>query len=72
MTTVLDFANRVRKNARHWGKWARRRGIECYRVYDRDIPEFALALDRYGGYAHLQEYEHSSAEDDAERVAWRE
>ena len=72
MTTVLDFANRVRKSARHWGKWARRRGIHCYRVYDRDIPEFALALDVYGEYAHLQEYERSSAEDDAGRAEWRD
>jgi 23S rRNA (cytosine1962-C5)-methyltransferase len=71
MTTVLDFANRVRKNARHWGKWARRRGIQCYRVYDRDIPEFALALDLYGEHAHLQEYERSSAEESAERAEWR-
>ena len=71
MTTVVDFANRVRKNARHWGKWARRRSIQCYRVYDRDIPEFAFALDRYGEYAHLQEYERSSVEDDAERGEWR-
>lgn len=26
-------------------------------MYDRDIPEFALALDIYGARAHLQEYE---------------
>jgi 23S rRNA (cytosine1962-C5)-methyltransferase len=61
VTDVADFANRVRKNARHLGRWARRRGIECYRVYDRDIPEFAFALDVYGEHAHLQEYDRSSA-----------
>ena len=33
------FANRVRKNARHLGKWAKRTGVTCWRVYDRDIPE---------------------------------
>ena len=48
------FANRLQKNARHWGKWARRRGIECYRVYDRDIPEFAYIVDRYAERVHLQ------------------
>jgi len=57
MTSVEDFANRVRNRARHLGKWARRRDIEAYRVYDRDIPEFAFALDVYGPRAHLQEYE---------------
>ena len=48
--------NRLRKNARHWGKWARRRGIECYRVYDRDMPEFPLAVDRYGDRIHAQSF----------------
>jgi 23S rRNA (cytosine1962-C5)-methyltransferase len=49
-----DFANRLRKNQRHWGKWARRRGIGCYRIYDRDIPEFPLAIDWYEGQVHAQ------------------
>jgi 23S rRNA (cytosine1962-C5)-methyltransferase len=54
---LKDFANRIARNARHWGKWARRRGIQCYRVYDRDIPEYAFALDVYGEHALLQEYD---------------
>ena len=52
----LALANRLRKNARHWDKWARRNGIECYRVYDRDIPEFPLAVDRYGTWVHAQSF----------------
>jgi 23S rRNA (cytosine1962-C5)-methyltransferase len=48
------FANRLRKNRRHWDKWARRRGISCYRLYDRDIPEFPLAIDWYEGEVHAQ------------------
>jgi 23S rRNA (cytosine1962-C5)-methyltransferase len=72
LTDVSAFTNRVRKNARHLSKWARRSGIECYRVYDRDIPEFAFALDVYGRYAHLQEYSRRSDRDDAQRAQWRE
>lgn len=53
---ATDLANRLRKNARHWGKWARRNGIECYRVYDRDIPEFPMAIDRYGDWVHAQSF----------------
>ena len=53
---ATDLANRLRKNARHWGKWARRNGIECYRIYDRDIPEFPLAIDRYGAWIHAQSF----------------
>jgi 23S rRNA (cytosine1962-C5)-methyltransferase len=70
LTNVSDFANRVRKNARHFSRWARREGLDCYRVYDRDIPEFAFALDVYGRYAHLQEYSRRSDRDDAERAVW--
>ncbi len=54
---VSAYANRLRKNARHWGKWARRQDISCYRVYDRDIPEFPIAVDIYGHKAHLQEFD---------------
>jgi 23S rRNA (cytosine1962-C5)-methyltransferase len=49
-----DFGNRLVKNQRHWGKWARRRGIGCYRLYDRDIPEFPLAIDWYQSEVHAQ------------------
>lgn len=41
------LAGRLRKNARHLAKWARREGVTCYRVYDRDIPEVPLTIDRY-------------------------
>ena len=51
---LAAFSNRLRKNRRHWDKWARRRGIGCYRLYDRDIPEFPLAIDWYEGEAHAQ------------------
>jgi 23S rRNA (cytosine1962-C5)-methyltransferase len=50
------LVNRLRKNARHWGKWARRRGVECYRLYDRDMPEFPLAVDRYAERVHAQSF----------------
>jgi 23S rRNA (cytosine1962-C5)-methyltransferase len=50
------FANRIAKNARHLRKWAKGAGIDCFRVYDRDIPELPFALDLYAGRAHLQEY----------------
>ncbi len=45
------FANRIRKNKKKWGRWAKRNGIECYRIYDADIPEYNVAVDRYGSKA---------------------
>jgi len=50
------LANRVRKNDRHLRKWARREGIDCYRVYDRDIPEVPIAVDRYGDHLYVAQY----------------
>ncbi len=50
------FLNRLRKNLKTLGKWARREDVECYRLYDADIPEFAVAVDLYGSKVQVQEY----------------
>jgi 23S rRNA (cytosine1962-C5)-methyltransferase len=50
------FENRLRKNAKHFRKWARAQGLTCFRVYDRDIPEYPYAVDLYGDRVHLVEY----------------
>ncbi|HKB81974.1 MAG TPA: class I SAM-dependent methyltransferase [Burkholderiales bacterium] len=50
------FANRITKNFKHLKKWAKTAGVECFRIYDRDIPELPFALDLYADRAHLQEY----------------
>ncbi len=50
------FVNRLRKNAKHWERWAAREKISCYRIYDADLPEFAVAIDRYEDAVHVQEY----------------
>ena len=50
------FANRLSKNLKHLGKWARKSDISCYRIYDADLPDYAVAIDLYGDYAHVQEY----------------
>ena len=42
------FANRLRKNLKAMGDWARRESIDCFRLYDADMPEYAFAIDRYG------------------------
>ncbi|MDX1490308.1 MAG: bifunctional 23S rRNA (guanine(2069)-N(7))-methyltransferase RlmK/23S rRNA (guanine(2445)-N(2))-methyltransferase RlmL [Pseudohongiellaceae bacterium] len=59
--TVLDegakmFANRLRKNLKNIGRWARQQGHECFRLYDADMPEYAFAIDCYGDHIHMQEY----------------
>jgi 23S rRNA (guanine2445-N2)-methyltransferase / 23S rRNA (guanine2069-N7)-methyltransferase len=51
------FANRLKKNLKNLGKWARQNDVTCYRVYDADMPEFAVAIDLYDGWVHVQEYQ---------------
>lgn len=41
--------NRMRKNYRHLRKWANRTRTNCFRIYDRDIKEYPLAIDFYDG-----------------------
>ena len=63
------FTNRLNKKNKHLKNWIKRDAIQCYRLYDADMPEFAFAVDVYHGIAldnpevgqqrwgHVQEYE---------------
>lgn len=51
-----DFANRLRKNIKKLNKWAKQQGIDSYRVYDADLPEYNVAVDIYGDKVVIQEY----------------
>ncbi len=51
-----DYANRLRKNVKKLDKWAKQQGIECYRLYDADLPDYNVAVDRYGSKVVVQEY----------------
>jgi 23S rRNA (guanine2445-N2)-methyltransferase / 23S rRNA (guanine2069-N7)-methyltransferase len=53
------FANRLRKNLQRLDPWAEREHIDCFRLYDADMPEYAFAIDLYGRaarHAYVQEY----------------
>ena len=59
-----QFAARLRKVFKERRKWAAREGVTCYRVYDSDLPDYAVAIDVYTGagdargntYLHIAEY----------------
>ncbi|MCA6129422.1 MULTISPECIES: bifunctional 23S rRNA (guanine(2069)-N(7))-methyltransferase RlmK/23S rRNA (guanine(2445)-N(2))-methyltransferase RlmL [Thalassolituus] len=53
---VEAFANRLKKNIKNLQKWANRENVHCYRLYDADLPEYAVAVDRYEDWLHVQEY----------------
>jgi len=50
------FANRLLKNKKNLKNWLKKEQIECYRLYDADIPEYNVAVDIYGEYLVIQEY----------------
>lgn len=54
------FANRLRKNLKKLAKWVKQNQVHCYRLYDADLPEYAVAVDVYQGeltWVNVQEYE---------------
>jgi 23S rRNA (guanine2445-N2)-methyltransferase / 23S rRNA (guanine2069-N7)-methyltransferase len=59
------FANRLAKNLKRFDSWARDANVFNVRLYDADMPEYALAIDRYGiqgeagpeDWLYVQEYE---------------
>ncbi|MCL1799684.1 MAG: bifunctional 23S rRNA (guanine(2069)-N(7))-methyltransferase RlmK/23S rRNA (guanine(2445)-N(2))-methyltransferase RlmL [Eggerthellaceae bacterium] len=44
-----QFAARLKKVAALRRKWARRAGVSSYRVYDADLPDYAVAIDYFEG-----------------------
>lgn len=64
------FARRLTARAKHLRRWPTKRGITCYRLYDRDVPEIPLAVDRYEDCLHLAEYERPHDRDPAEHADW--
>src|SRR6185369_1630814 len=74
---VSAFENRLRKNLAYRRKWARRYGISCFRVYDRDVPQFPFAVDWFGTVAprtethlHVQEIDTGWRMSPEDYAAW--
>ena len=67
---IGDFRRRLAKRSRHLGRWARKQGIDAYRLYDRDIPEIPLVIDRYGDWLHAAEYERPHDRTAIEHDVW--
>ncbi len=66
------FRSRLTKRARHLRKWPTKRGVTCFRLYDRDIPEIPLVVDRYEDHLHITEYERPHERELGRHAAWLE
>ena len=64
------FSTRLRKRAKHFRRWPSKRGITCYRIYERDIPEIPLVVDIYEDCLHLTEYDRPHERSIAEHANW--
>lgn len=51
-----EFANRLKKNIKNIRKWIESEGVDSYRIYDADLPNYNAAIDVYKNYAVIQEY----------------
>lgn len=68
------FRNRLAKNEKQLRRWAKREGIEALRLFDNDIPEIPLALERFGQGAeaalHISLYQRPYEKDEGEESRW--
>ncbi|MGI0152174.1 bifunctional 23S rRNA (guanine(2069)-N(7))-methyltransferase RlmK/23S rRNA (guanine(2445)-N(2))-methyltransferase RlmL [Pseudidiomarina sp. WS423] len=55
-TQSNDLANRLRKNYQKLEKWAAKEGVNAWRLYDADLPEYNAAVDVYDDCIVIQEY----------------
>ena len=59
---LLAFENRLQKMYKHRSKLARRQGISCYRVYDRDLSDFPFSIDLYENKVYLSAFKKNYTE----------
>ena len=67
---IDDLVNRLRKRQKHLRKWARRRDITCYRLYEKDLPDQPLIIDWYDGDVVLWTLERKRNETDEQEHEW--
>jgi 23S rRNA G2069 N7-methylase RlmK/C1962 C5-methylase RlmI len=63
------FRARLTKRARHLRRWPKQ-GISCYRLYEQDIPEVPLVVDRYEDCLHIAEFARPTEHTPAEHADW--
>lgn len=66
------FQNRLAKVFRHLGKQAKRQGINGWRLYDHDLPEFPFCIELYGDKIYVAEYKRRHGMNEDEHDDWME
>ncbi|MDO5565635.1 MAG: bifunctional 23S rRNA (guanine(2069)-N(7))-methyltransferase RlmK/23S rRNA (guanine(2445)-N(2))-methyltransferase RlmL, partial [Planctomycetia bacterium] len=67
---LQEFTRCLQNRARHLRRYPKR-GITCYRLYDRDFPEVPLAIDIFDGtWLHIAEYDRPDERSPAMHRVW--
>jgi len=66
----LMFRNRLQKVYRHISRQAARAGVSCFRIYDHDLPEAPLLIERYEDHLYVSEYKRRHGLSDEEHASW--
>ena len=53
---IWPLLNRLSKNLKNRSKLLKNNEIDCYRIYDSDLPEYNVVIDQFSDYLHIQEY----------------
>lgn len=69
---LLMFENRLLKVFKHRSKLARKQQISCYRIYDKDLPEFPICIELYDNKVYIAEYLSKHGLTEEEHEAWLE
>ena len=64
------FSNRLKKNAKQLKKWAVKNSYDCLRLYDRDIPEIPLIVEKHRNALVIWDRRSFTDGDPVERAAW--
>lgn len=64
------FRNRLAKVFRHLSKTANRQEVSCYRIYDHDLPEFPLCIEKYEDWLYVAEYRRNHHMEESEHEQW--
>jgi len=69
---AIMFENRLLKVYKHKFKHAKRLNVNCWRVYDHDMPEFPFCIELYEDKVYLAEYLRRHGMTDEEHEEWLE
>jgi 23S rRNA (cytosine1962-C5)-methyltransferase len=69
---LVMFENRLTKVYKHRGKQAKRMNISCYRLYDKDLPEFPICIELYDDKVYIAEYVSKHGFTEEQHIEWLE